>query len=100
MVDRVRNRRNDCYLSLGEVDESARTLSKTKHLASVMLPGFVASNVPVIPLIWFPFGYRLTVRDYEAKLTDKLLLRIFSVTVVLQQGGAPAHTSNRVQHFL
>ena len=30
MVDPVRSRRNDIYLYLGEEDESARTLSKTK----------------------------------------------------------------------
>lgn len=105
-VDPVRNRRNDRYLSLGEVDESVRTLSTTKHPASVMSLGFIASNGAVMPLIWFPTGYRLTARDYEDKLANMLVpwisntFDMSSVTVVLQQDGAPAHTSNRVQGFL
>ena len=83
----------------------ACTLSKTKHLVSFMSLGFVASNGAVMPLIWFPSGYRLlTARNYEAKLTDKLVpwinntFDISSVTAVLQQDGAPAHTPKRVQH--
>ena len=68
-VDSVTNRKNDRYLSLGEENESARTLSKTRHPASVASLGFVASNGAVMPLIWF----RLTAMNYEAKLTDKLV---------------------------
>ena len=79
---------------------------KTKHPASVMSLGFVASNGAVMPLIWFPPGCRLTARDYEVKLADKLVpwikntVHLSSVSVVLQQDGAPAHTSNIVQHSL
>ena len=100
------NRRNDRNLSLGEEDERARTLLKTKHSASVMSLGFVASNGTMMPLNWFPSVYRLTAREYETKLADKLVPRIIktfdisSVTVVLQQVSAPDHASNRVQHFL
>ena len=106
MVDPVRSRRNHRYLSLEEENEITRTVSKMKHRASVMLLGFVASNGVVMPLIKFSFGYRLTGRDYGAKLTYKLFLWInntfdmSSVTDVLQQDSAPAHTSNRVKHFL
>ena len=64
-ADPVRNKRNDCYLSLGEDDESARTLLKTKYPASVMSLGFVATNSAVMPLIWFPSGYRLITRNYD-----------------------------------
>ena len=72
-IDPVRNRRNDRYLSLGEEDESARTFSKTKHPAPVISLSFVASNGAVMSLVWFPSGYRLTARDYETKLPDKLV---------------------------
>ena len=98
-VDPVRNRRNDSYLSLTEKDESSRTLSRTKHPASFTSLGFVAFNGAVMPLSWFPSGCRLTARDYKAKLADKLVpcinntFGMSSVTVVLQQGGAPVHTS-------
>ena len=93
-------------MSLREEDESARTLSKTKHPATVMSFVFIAFNGAVMPLISFPSGYRLIARDYEAKLADKLVPRINNifdmsfVTVVLQQDSAPALTSNRLQHFL
>ena len=104
-VDHVRNRRNGRYEFLGK-RTSARTLSKMKHPASIILLAFVASNGAVMPLIWFLSGYQLTARDYEAKLADKLVLWInnpfdmSSATVMLQQDGAPAHTSSRVQYFL
>ena len=91
---------------LREENKSARTVSKTKHPASAMSLCLVASNAAVITLIWFPSGYRLTARNYDAKLADKLVLWInntsdmSSLTVVLQQDDAPARISNRVQHFL
>ena len=53
IVDLVRNRKNNLYLSLGVKDESARTLSKTKHRASVMSLSFVASNGAIVALILF-----------------------------------------------
>ena len=93
------NRRNDGYLSLREEGPHSR-------LAAIISFGFVASNNAVMPLNRFSFGYRLIPRDYEAKLADKLVpwinntFNMSSVTVVLQQDGAPAHTSKWVQHFL
>ena len=57
-IDPVRNKGNDRYLSLGEEDESARTLSKTKHPAYVISLGFVAFNGAVMPLIWLHSGYQ------------------------------------------
>ena len=41
--------------------------------ASVMSFGFGASNGAMMPMIWFLSGYRLTARDHEAKLADKLV---------------------------
>ena len=67
---------------------------------------FVASNGAVMLLIWIPPGYRLTARNYKAKLADKLVPWInnisdmSSVTAMLQHDDAPAQTSNRVQHFV
>ena len=105
-VNPVRNRRNDRDLSLEEENESAFTLSKTKHPATVMSLDFVASNGAVMSVISFPSGYQLTARDYKAKLADKLVTWINNsfdmsfVTLVLQQDGAPALAPNRLQHFL
>ena len=105
-VGPVRNRRNDSYLSLGEKNKSARTLLQTKHPAFIMSLGFVASYGIMMPLDCFPSGYQMTAKNYEVKLADKLFPGINntfdmpSVTVVLQQDGAPAYTFNQVQHFL
>ena len=43
-VDPVYNRRNDRYVSFGDVDEEVRTVSTTKHAAAAMALGLVASN--------------------------------------------------------
>jgi hypothetical protein len=103
-VDPVRNRRNDRYLAIGEVDETLRTHTTTKHPSSAMCLGFVASNGLAPPLIWFPVGYRLTAADYIAVLEEKFLPWVRDTfpdgNVVLQQDGAPAHTANRTQNFL
>ena len=103
-VDPVRNRQNDRYLSFGDVNESVRTLSTTKHPASVMSLGFVASDGKAPPLVWFPVGYRLTGADYVKALEENLLPWVQANypdgNVVFQQDGAPAHTSNKAQKWL
>ncbi len=49
-VDPVRNHRNDCYLSFGsKINVSVRTLTMTKHWASIMSLSFVASNGIAVP---------------------------------------------------
>ncbi|QQP40096.1 Putative transposable element, partial [Caligus rogercresseyi] len=102
-VDPVRNRRNDRYLTFGEVDEDIRTMSTTKHPASVMSLGFVASNGKAMPLIWFPTGYRLNAVDYVKILQEKFLPwfqeNFPDNNVVLQKYGAPAHTAKVTQEF-
>ncbi|QQP56251.1 Putative transposable element [Caligus rogercresseyi] len=66
-------------------------MSTTKHPASVMSLGFVASN-------------RLNAVDYVKILQEKSLPWVqenFPVNnVVLQQDGAPAHTAKVTQEFL
>lgn len=103
-VDPVRNRQNDRYLSFEDVDESVRTLTTTKHPASVMSLGFVASDGKVPPLVWFPTGYRLNAADYIKVLEDNLLPWVRTNypdgNVVFQQDGAPAHTSKKAQDWL
>ena len=101
-VDPVRNRRNGRYWSLGERGRECpyRVKNETSSISYVVR--FVASNGTVMPLIYFPFGYRLTAREYKAKLANKLVpstnntFDMSSVTVVLQQDGTPAHRSHRV----
>ncbi len=101
-VDPVRNRRNDCYISFsGEIDETIRTLTMTKHPASVMSLGFVTTYGLVPPLAWFPAGYHLNADDYVNMLKTNLIPWVADNfpdgNVVLQQDGDPAHTSNKAQ---
>ncbi len=95
-VDPVYNCRNDRYVSFGEVDEEVRTVTTTKHPASAMALGFVASNGLAAPLVWFPGGYRLKAADYIKVLKANLLPWVSTNfpdgNVVYQQDGAPAHT--------
>ena len=85
------------YLSLREKNESPITLSKTKHPAFVISLGIVASNGTVITLIWFPSGYRLIARGYEARLSDKLVPWIdntfdMSLSLLCFNRTVPQHT--------
>ncbi len=98
-VDPVHNHRNDHYIALGKVDDALRTITTTKHPASVMSLGFEASSGQAMPLIWFSTGYRLTAGDYvdilETKLLPWILERFPDLNVVLQQDGASAHMAKK-----
>lgn len=103
-VDPVRNRKNDRFIAFGKVDLSKRTVTTTKHPASIMSLGFVASNGQAMPLVWFPTGFRLTASAYIEILESKLIPWVKTTfphgNVVLQQDGAPAHTAKLTQEFL
>eukprot|EP00096_Caligus_rogercresseyi_P005723 TRINITY_DN21716_c0_g1_i1.p1 TRINITY_DN21716_c0_g1~~TRINITY_DN21716_c0_g1_i1.p1 ORF type:complete len:135 (+),score=10.95 TRINITY_DN21716_c0_g1_i1:211-615(+) len=58
-VDPVRNKRNDRFVAFEDVNEDLRTITTTKHPASAMSLGFVASSGDTMTLIWFPRGFRL-----------------------------------------
>ena len=92
-------------------------MSILKHSASVMPLDFVASNGAFMFLIRFPTRFRLTAWDYEVNSAEQMipwirnthyihLLKTFftqkhlSVTIMLQQDDASAHTSYRMQNFL
>ena len=96
----VVNKQNERVVSFGK-DISKVHISTTKHLASVMMLGVVASNGEKIPPVWFNVGYRLTAADYKDILATKVLpwMRqiIKNVSHVFQQDGAPAHTAKVVQ---
>lgn len=64
-LETLRNIKNDCYLSLGDDDESAHGFSTTKLPASVLSLSFVASNCAVMPIMWFMTCYRVTGKDYR-----------------------------------
>ena len=79
-------------------------MSTTKHPASVMILGVVASNVVKIPPVWFSRGYRPTVVAYKDVFVTKILPWVRKIArnanYVFQQHGAPTHTANIVQEWL
>lgn len=72
-VDPVYNKQNDRVICFGDTSLAARNVSKTKHPASVMMLGIVASTGEKMPPVWFPTGYRLTAADYLEILKTKIL---------------------------
>ncbi len=72
-VDPVINKQNDCIICFEDTPSEARHISKTKHPASVMMLGVVASTGDKMPPIWFSTGYRLNAADYLVILQTKIL---------------------------
>ncbi|KAF2354421.1 Sulfotransferase domain [Trinorchestia longiramus] len=58
---------------------SLRNVSTTKHPASVMMFGVVASNGGKMPQVWFPRGYRLNTSAYKDDLVTKILTWVHPV---------------------
>lgn len=103
-VDPVINKQNDRVVSFGQDVSKVRYVSATKHPASVMMLGVVASNGEKMPPVWFKTGYRLNAADYRDILATKVLPWVRKITkkgdYVFQQDGAPAHTAKVVQEWL
>lgn len=72
-VDPFMNKQNDCVVSFGQDASRVRYVSTTKHPASVMRLGVVASNGEKMPPLWFETVYRLTAADYKVILATKVL---------------------------
>ncbi len=72
-VDPVINKQNDHVVCFEDTPLEFRQVSKTKHLASVMMLGVVASTGDKMPPVWFPTGYRLSAADYLDILKNKVL---------------------------
>lgn len=103
-VDPVLNKQNDRVISFEQGVSKLRCVSTTKHPASVMMLGVVASNGEKMPPVWFEGGYRLTAADYKDILAKKVLPWVSKIAkktdYVFQQDGAPAHTARVVQEWL
>ncbi len=72
-MDPVFNKQNDRIICFDNTDHNIRNISKTKHPASVMMLGVVASTGEKMAPIWFPTGYRLMAADYLDVLSNKVL---------------------------
>lgn len=71
-VDPVINNQNDRVVCFDKSEYGIRNVTTTKHPASVMMLGVVASNGEKMPPVWFPVGYRLTGADYLEILKTKV----------------------------
>jgi hypothetical protein len=101
-VDQVYNRRNDRVI----VDQGtpATPVNKTKHPASVMVLGIVASDGKKPPPIFVPAGVKINTEAY-LELLDRHLLPWLRKNYpqgnyCFQQDGAPAHTAKKTQDWL
>lgn len=107
-IDAVSNSRTDRFISskkVEDVPEKVKFKFQTKHPAGVMMFGLVASNGLKMPPVFIDTGVKINTEVYIGILKDRVLPWVkdnFSEDqyVVLQQDGAPCHTSNRTQHWL
>jgi transposase len=101
-VDQVYNRRNDRQII--NTGEQATHVSRTKHPASIMFLGIVASNGKKAPPIFIPEGEKVNTEAYISILKAKVLPWLKKTfpqnNYEFQQDGAPAHTSNRTQEWI
>lgn len=107
-IDSVSNSRTNRYISpkpVKEVPDSIKHVFKTKHPASVMVFGLVASDGKKMPPVFIPNGVKINSDEYIRILESHVKPWIISnyspdVKVVFQQDGAPAHTSKKTQSWL
>jgi hypothetical protein len=107
-VDAVSNSRLDRYLSSEKVEnvpDQVRFKYQMKHPASVMMFGLVASDGKRMPAFFFPVGTKITADVYIELLEKKVkpwIRRTYGLdsNYVLQQDGAPCHTSRKTQKWL
>ena len=101
-VDQAYNRRNDRQIV--NMGDTGTPVSRTKHPASIMLLGIVASNGKKAPPIFIPDGEKVNSEVYINILATKLLpwlRKTFPAgNYVFQQDSAPAHASRRTQDWL
>lgn len=107
-VDPVSNSRTDRYISslpVKDIADEYKNVSLTKHPASVMVFGLVASDGRKMDPVFIPEGDKVTTEVYITILSDYVLPWVTKEyghrpNVVFQQDGAPCHTSIRSQRWL
>ncbi len=100
-VDQTRNHQNDRYLAY--CVEEVPPIHATKHPASAMMLGVVASDGKVMPPYWFPKGLRVGTLEYLDVLQNVVKPWIDQnyegQDYVWQQDSAPSHKANKIQSW-
>ena len=101
-VDQAHNRRNDRVVI--PKGSTAPPIMKTKHPASVMVLGVVASDGQKMPPHFFPCGLRVGTEEYLKVMRRVVKPWIESTypdgNYIWTQDGAPGHTSKKTQEWL
>ena len=119
MVDSTYNPQNDRWIRFqdagdaGDAEEApvGKYLARSKHPASAMFLGAVASTGEASPPIWFPTGFRLDSDGYIESLKKTLIPWMRRVAaahgpagrpahIIFQQDSAPAHRAKKTLDFL
>ncbi len=100
-VDQSRNARNDRFLAYAV--EEVPPINQTKHPASAMMLGVVASDGNRMPPFWFPRGLRVGAKEYlevlKTVVKPWLDQQYPEGNYCWQQDGAPGHKAKVVQQW-
>lgn len=105
-VDAHSNRRNDRWIGNDATNapDAVRYTNCTKHPASVMVFGLIASDGKKMPPVFIPSGVRINAEAYLEILCTKVKPWVEANypdrNYVFQQDGAPAHTAKKTQEWL
>ncbi len=103
MIDQARNDRNDRYLAASP--DQIPPIHHTKHPASAMCLGIIASDGSNMPLMWFPKG-GVEQEAYLKAMQEAILPWIKAnytnpgVPYIWQQDGPPEHMAKRTPKWL
>ena len=100
-VDQARNAQNDRFLAFRV--EDVPPVNQTKHPASAMMLGVVASDGKRMPPFWFPKGLRVGAKEYlevmETVVKPWLDDAYPEGNYCFQQDSAPGHKAKVVQEW-
>ena len=106
VVDHVPNLQNRRVL-VPKADVNVQAVMRSKHPASVMVFGLLASDGKAMPPLFIPKGVKMTgswYRDNVLTAIEDWCLATYGprwrAKVTLMQDGAPCHTAQVVQRYL
>lgn len=107
-VDKVRNSRNDRYITdmpVRDVPDHIKSIARSKHPSHIMVFGLVSSDGKKMPPVFCDKGFKLNTEGYLKILQENVLPWVRANyedmgKVIFTQDGAPCHTSKATQAWL